>query len=65
MVPLNLVHSDGFSPSASFFSVQHSKRILCISHIRFDFDGLGINDFGRKLNTLPKLGDMEDVMDGR
>jgi hypothetical protein len=25
---------------------------------------LGIDDFSRDLNTLPKLGYMEDVMDG-
>jgi hypothetical protein len=36
-----------------------------IGQIRFDFDGLGIDDLGRNLNTLPKLGYMEDVMDGR
>jgi hypothetical protein len=65
MVRLNLVYSDGFSSSASFFSVQHSKRMLCIGQIRLDFDGLGIDDFVRNLNTLPKLGYMEDVMDGR
>jgi hypothetical protein len=36
-----------------------------IGQIRFDFDGLGINDVSRNLNKLPKLGYMEDVMDGR
>jgi hypothetical protein len=36
-----------------------------IGQIRFDFDGLGINDLGRNINTLSKLGYMEDVMDGR
>jgi hypothetical protein len=39
--------------------------MFCIGQIRFDFDGLGIDDLGRNLNTLPKLGYMEDVMDGR
>jgi hypothetical protein len=36
--------------------------MFCISQIRFDFDGLGIDDLGRNFNTLPKLGYMEDVM---
>jgi hypothetical protein len=64
MVPLNLVHSDGFSTSASFFSVQHSKWMFCIGQFRFNFDGLGINDLGRNLEAFPKLGHMKDIMDG-
>jgi hypothetical protein len=39
--------------------------MLYIGQIRFDFDNLGIDDFSRNLNTLPELGYMEDVMDGR
>jgi hypothetical protein len=39
--------------------------MLDIGQIWFDFDGLGFDDFGRDLNTLPELGYMEDVMDGR
>jgi hypothetical protein len=39
--------------------------MFCIGQIRFDFDGLGIDDLGRNFNKLPKLGYMEDVMDGR
>jgi hypothetical protein len=64
MIPLNLEHPNSFSPSASFFGVQHFEWMFCIGQIRFDFDGLGIDDFGRKLNTLPDLGHMEDIMDG-
>jgi hypothetical protein len=33
--------------------------------IRFDFDGLVIDDFSRNFDTLPKFRYMEDVMDGR
>jgi hypothetical protein len=65
MVPLNLVHSDGFSSSAPFFSVKHFKGVFCIGQIRFDFDGLEIEGFSRNLNTLPELGYMEDIMDSR
>jgi hypothetical protein len=64
MIPLNLVHSDGFSSGASLFSVEYSDWMLCIGQIRFNFDSLGIDDFGRNLNTLSELGYMEDVMDG-
>jgi hypothetical protein len=39
--------------------------MFCIVQIRFDFNSLGIDDFGMNLNTLPELGYMEDVMDGR
>jgi hypothetical protein len=38
--------------------------MLCIGQIWFDFDSLGIDDFGGDLNTLPELGYMKDVMDG-
>jgi hypothetical protein len=64
MVPLNLVHSDGFSSGASLFSVEYSDWMLCIGQIWFDFDSLGFDDFSRDLNTLLKLGHMEDIMDG-
>jgi hypothetical protein len=39
--------------------------MFCIGQIRFDFDGLGIDDLGRKFDAFPKLRHMEDVMDGR
>jgi hypothetical protein len=65
MIPLNLVHSDGFSSSASFFSVYHFKGMFCIGQVWVDFDDLGIDDLGRNLNTLPELEYMEDIMDGR
>jgi hypothetical protein len=65
MVPLNLIHSDAFSSSASFFSVEYSDWMLCIGQIRFDFDSLRIDDFDRNFDTLLELGYMEDVMDGR
>jgi hypothetical protein len=39
--------------------------MLCIGQVWFDFDDLGIDDLGRNLNTLPELGYMEDIMDGR
>jgi hypothetical protein len=64
MVPLNFVHSDGFSSGASFFSVEDSDWMLSIGQIWFDFDSLGIDDFGGDLNTLYELGYMKDVMDG-
>jgi hypothetical protein len=55
MIPLNFEHPNGFSSSASFFGVSHFEWMFCIGQIRFDFDGLGINDLDRNLNTLPKL----------
>jgi hypothetical protein len=39
--------------------------MFCIGQIRFDFDGLGIDDLGRNLEAFPKLRHMEDVLDGR
>jgi hypothetical protein len=39
--------------------------MFCIGQIRFDFDSLGIDEFGRKFNTLSELGHMKDIMDGR
>jgi hypothetical protein len=39
--------------------------MFCIGQVWFDFDDLGIDDLGRNLNTLPELGYMEDIMDGR
>jgi hypothetical protein len=65
MVPLNLVHSSGFSSGTSFFSVENFDWMLCIGQIWFDFDSLGVDDFGGDLNTSSELGYMEDVMDGR
>jgi hypothetical protein len=65
MVPLNLVHSGGFSSGASLFSVDDSDGMFCIGQIWFDFDSLGIDDLGGDLNTLSELGYMKDVMDGR
>jgi hypothetical protein len=65
MVPLNLVHSGGFSSGASLFSVEDSDWMLCIGQIWFDFDSLGIDNFGGDLNTLSEFGYMKDVMDGR
>jgi hypothetical protein len=65
MVPLNFVHFGGFSSGASLFSVEDSDWMLCIGQIWFDFDSLGIDDFGGDLNTLSELGYMKDVMDGR
>jgi hypothetical protein len=65
MVPLNLVHSSGLSSGTSLFSVKDSNGIFRIGQIGFDFDSLGIDDFGGDLNTLSELGYMKDVMDGR
>jgi hypothetical protein len=39
--------------------------MLCIGQIWFDFDSLGIDDFGGDLNTLSELGYMKDVKDDR
>jgi hypothetical protein len=39
--------------------------MFCIGQIGLDFDNLGIDDFGRNLNTFPELGYMEDIMNGR
>jgi hypothetical protein len=65
MVPLNLVHFGGLSSGTSLFSVKDSKGIFRIGQIGFDFDSLGIDDFGGDLDTLSELGYMKDVMDGR
>jgi hypothetical protein len=65
MVPLNLIHFGGLSSSTSLFSVKDFDGIFRIGQIWFDFDSLGIDDFGGDLNTLSKLGYMKDVMDGR
>jgi glutaredoxin-related protein len=35
-----------------------------IGQVRFDFDGLGIDDFGRNFDAFLKLRHMEDVMNG-
>jgi hypothetical protein len=64
-VPLNLVHFGGLSSGTSFFCVENSDGMFYIGQIWFDFDGLGIDDFGGDLNTLSELGYMKDVMDGR
>jgi hypothetical protein len=61
MVPLNFVHSGGFSSGTSLFSVENSDWMLCIGQIWFDFDSLGIDDFGGNLNTLSELGYMKNL----
>jgi hypothetical protein len=39
--------------------------MFCIGQIRFDFDGLGIEDVSRNFDAFLKLRPVEDVMNGR
>jgi hypothetical protein len=64
MTPLDFAYFNHFPSSDPFFLIKNLDRIFNIGEVRFYQYFLLFNNFGRNSNTLLKLRDMKDIMDG-